>query len=80
MTEGLKNEKVRWAEYLIELDEQKKSIVGNVFISTCYIVYLGPYTGIYRNNFIVTIMEKLKELQIQFLDDFDLKNVVGNNL
>ena len=62
LTDGLKNEKVRWAEYLIELAELKKSIVGNVFLSTCSVVYCGPYSGKFRSKFVDTCVYKLKEI------------------
>lgn len=61
LTDGLKNEKVRWAEYLIELAELKKKIVGNVFLSTCCVAYCGPYSGSFRNKFVATCIQKLQE-------------------
>ena len=55
LTDGLQNEKTRWAEYLIELSHRKQSIVGNTFLATCCVAYYGPYTGHFREQFVQSI-------------------------
>ena len=65
---------------MIELAELKKEIVGNVFLSTCYVVYCGPYTGSFRNKLMAICIEKLKEIGMSCSENFDVKNVIGDSL
>ena len=65
MTVGLKNEKVRWSDYLVYLKEEKTSIVGNTFISTCFVVYSGPYSGKYRDQYMNVLIKKTSDLEIK---------------
>lgn len=45
LTVGLADEQERWKETVLTLTEEIKLLLGNVFLSSATISYLGPFSG-----------------------------------
>ena len=78
LIEGLKDEKVRWAEEENILKEKFRNIVGDLMISSGIIAYLGVFTGSYRANCIEIWVSQLKEKGIPSSSEFSLQKVMGD--
>ena len=46
---GLAGEKARWRDSMQWFDEQLENLIGDVLLSSAVIVYLGPFTGNFRD-------------------------------
>jgi len=46
----LKDEGIRWAETVKVISDDIEKLVGNVFLSSACISYLGAFTGTYRKD------------------------------
>ena len=78
LIDGLKDEKVRWAEEEEVLKEKFKNIVGDLMISSGIIAYLGVFTGAYRTSCIDVWVGQLKEKGIPSSNEFTLQKVMGD--
>lgn len=80
LTELLADEGVRWEEQLQVLDVEYEKLIGNVFIASAMISYLGPFTGSYRKEMITEWLEWAAENKIPHSEDFSLSEVGGDPL
>ena len=78
LIDGLKDEKVRWAEEEENLKEKFRNIVGDLMISSGIIAYLGVFTGSYRSSCIDVWVSQLKEKGIPSSSEFSLQKVLGD--
>jgi len=79
LTVGLAEEQIRWKEQELILRGQIRDLVGDVFISSAFISYASPFTGVFRDNLITTWMSKKAFSQIPHTDaaDFSFIKIVG---
>lgn len=75
---NLGEEKSRWTEAAATLQLQIDHLVGDILISSAFIAYLGPFTGIYRRNSISQWHEHCVEASIPCSAVFDLRTILGN--
>ncbi|XP_066927305.1 dynein axonemal heavy chain 1-like isoform X2 [Clytia hemisphaerica] len=75
---GLGDEKGRWEESIVTFDSQIKSIVGDVFISSGVIAYLGVFTGEYRLDLVQEWMKELKGYNIAHSENCTLVGTLGD--
>lgn len=61
LTSLLADEGVRWKNTVLELEEKATCVVGDVFLSSAFISYMGPFSLQYRN--------KLSELWINIIKE-----------
>lgn len=47
---GLSEEKIRWADSIQALDIRKKTLIGDVLLSSAFLSYVGAFTRTYREN------------------------------
>jgi hypothetical protein len=69
MTIGLKGENERWKECLKQLDEEAQFTIGETFVASATINYLGPFTGVYRKRIIDGIRRELISVGITIYSD-----------
>ena len=50
LIDGLKDEKIRWANEAEDLKEKYRNNIGDMILSSGIIAYLGVFTGVYRQN------------------------------
>ncbi|XP_037911922.1 dynein beta chain, ciliary-like [Hermetia illucens] len=50
LIDGLATEKVRWRESVKSLNDQQKTLPGDILLIACFISYVGCFTRIYRNE------------------------------
>lgn len=78
LIDGLKDERVRWAESAAKLRVQYKNLVGDLIISSGIIAYLGVFTGSYRSSCIESWVKQLNEKAIPASEEYSLQTVLGD--
>ena len=78
LTTGLADEQVRWKQRTEELDEQLRSLTGDMILAAASISYCGPFTGQYRSEMVTEWIESIRELQVPFSDDYTLSKALGD--
>lgn len=77
---GLADEQERWKEKVISLTEEIKLLLGNVFLAGSTVSYLGPFTGVFRQELISKWIEKAIELEIPISEKYFFEDVLGDAL
>lgn len=67
---GLAGEAERWKINVAILQEDFKSLIGNILLSSATVAYIGPFTSEYRSKMIKNWIEKCKELEIPVSDNY----------
>ena len=50
LVNGLKDEGVRWAQNVDNLDAEREQLVGNMMVSSPFIAYIGPFNSVFRTQ------------------------------
>ena len=77
LTSGLADESVRWASTVNELREAFTNLTGDIFISSAFIAYCGPFTAGYRKKIVEGWVEQCAERQIPSSPTFSLVKILG---
>jgi dynein heavy chain len=78
LIDGLKDEKVRWAETAKNLRQQSGKLTGDIMVSAGIIAYLGVFTSHYRKGCVDAWLSLLEAKQIVCSPDYSLQKVLGN--
>ena len=54
--------------------------VGNVFLSTCQMNYLGPFSGEYRQNLLAKWIALCEQKDIKISPDYSIVQIMSRNL
>lgn len=73
-----KEEGENWKNTVAELRESVKKLVGDIFLATASISYIGPFTGVYREKILSTWSKKLSEYKVPCSDNYKLTTTLGN--
>jgi dynein heavy chain len=63
---------------VIILKDELDVLLGNVFLSAASVAYYGPFTGTFRDMIVADWIEKIKELEIPYAENYSLQNILGN--
>jgi hypothetical protein len=76
---SLGNEKNRWLKTSERLLREKRSLLGDMMLSTAFVTYMGPFEGSYREK-IVTSDWRYTIMQQDILvgEAFNLKDTIGS--
>ncbi|OMJ85003.1 hypothetical protein SteCoe_13780 [Stentor coeruleus] len=77
---GLKDEKIRWAEEAEVLKEKYRNNIGDLILSSGIIAYLGVFTGVYRYGCIENWAQLIKANNIPSSHDYSLQKVLGDQI
>jgi dynein heavy chain, axonemal len=77
---GLSRENKRWLEQIENLEKKKNFLIGDCFLGSSFLSYIGSFTNEYRKNLILDWEKKLKEKNIQFLENFSVSNILTNDV
>lgn len=81
LTYLLKDEKQRWKESVVQIKKEKETLLGDIFISTCYISYFGPLTSVYRNELMDVYQQIVSKSQkLQLSPNFSFLQTLGDQL
>jgi len=82
LTELLSEEGKRWKESIGILEKEKVTLVGDTFLSSAYISYIGPLTSVYRKKLMSLWKKDLSELaeKIVIKSDFNFLQIMGDPL
>ena len=80
LIDGLKDEKIRWAEEAKNLEEKYKNCIGDLVLSSGIIAYLGIFTGVYRSGCIDSWVQLVKSYSIPSSHDFSLQRILGDQV
>lgn len=72
LTHLLADEGVRWKDTIESLEVTLQEIIGDIFISSCIISYLGGFTASYRDILTKKWVESLKIHEVPCSDLFSL--------
>jgi dynein heavy chain, axonemal len=78
LTTGLADEQVRWKESVETLNSMIHALVGDVLLSAGFISYLGPFTGVYRDEILAGWVKQCKARSIPCSDHPTLLDTVGD--
>ena len=73
-----KEEGENWKETVGILKGDKDKLIGDVFLGTSSISYIGPFTGVYREKILSQWIEKLIEYEIPQSEKYKLTNTLGD--
>jgi len=73
-----KDEGENWTETVGVLKKDMVKLIGDTFLATCSISYIGPFTGVYRDMIVEDWMNKLEEFKIPSSDNFKLTTTLGD--
>ncbi|KAJ3091162.1 Dynein heavy chain 7, axonemal [Quaeritorhiza haematococci] len=74
---SLGNERDRWTQCALELDQKLIAIIGDVLVSSGIVAYLGPFTKSFRDECVHEWTHYCKEHNIPCSPDVRLVNVLG---
>ena len=77
---SLGGERGRWIETLKSLKKEEVNFLGNYIVSSLFIAYLSPFTGLFRNNQINEWIMMCKKQNISISDKYSLKAVMSNDV
>jgi len=78
LTDALGDEAVRWQQEAEKIETDMIKLVGDVFLGSAAISYVGAFTGPYRDKLTRKWVEKCKELKIPVSDNFSLSETLSN--
>jgi dynein heavy chain len=73
-----KEEGENWKETVAVLKKDMIKLIGDVFLGTASISYVGPFTGVYRDRIITQWVEKLEEVKLPLSDSYKLTTALGD--
>lgn len=57
---------------MVVLKDELDVLLGNVFLSASSIAYYGPFTGVYREKIVNDWIEKIKEYELPYSENYSL--------
>lgn len=78
LTSLLAGERKRWEDSIEMLRKQGRFIAGDVFIATCELSYLGPFTGTYRDNLLHQWLQFGRNSGLDISDKYSLVLTLGD--
>lgn len=75
---GLADEKLRWEQSLVTLDEQYYNLVGDVPLAAAFMSLCGPFPADYRDEMNKMWMEKVRELELPHDPEYEFCNFLGS--
>ena len=82
LTSLLSDEKERWKNAVENLKNEKLTLVGDVFMSSAFVSYLGPLTSNYRKSLINSWKNELAKNNNSLIirDNFNFLDIMGDPL
>ncbi|XP_026194572.1 dynein heavy chain 6, axonemal [Cyclospora cayetanensis] len=78
LTKGLAEEAVRWRDSLSTAAQHLESLEGDVLLTASSIIYLGPFTGFYRDRLLEYWQQVLRQKQLPHNPSFDIREIMSN--
>ena len=75
---GLGDEKIRWQEAVVLLNNDITNLVGNIGIAAGAVAYLGPFTAPFRNALIEEWVTTTRTLNVPVDNDFKLQRILAD--
>jgi len=73
-----KDEGENWKETVTVLKADRVRLIGDVFLGTASISYIGAFTGVYREAILKEWVGKLNEYQVPLSEEYKLKAALGD--
>jgi dynein heavy chain, axonemal len=80
LIEGLKDEKIRWADESESLKVKYANNIGDLILCSGIIAYLGVFTGVYRSGCIENWIKLVKSNSIPSSNDFSIQKILGDQV
>ncbi|CAK72703.1 unnamed protein product (macronuclear) [Paramecium tetraurelia] len=80
LTIGLADEQDRWKAKVQSLSEEIQLLLGNMFLGSAIVTYMGPFCGTYRNQLVQNWIEKATELALPSIKNFNFESILGDTL
>lgn len=78
ITSGLSEEQIRWANTLSELETKRGDLIGNTFLCSACVAYLGAFTRTYRVELVQSWIKECKSRGIQISEEFSVAGVLSD--
>ena len=78
LVNGLKEESIRWASAVEDLNKQLRNLTGNMLLSAGYISYVGCFTQSFREVLVKKWMQKMTANNIPYTSTFDVESLLGD--
>jgi dynein heavy chain len=73
---GLAGEAERWKINVAKLEEDLKSLIGNIVLASASIAYIGPFTSEYRSMMVRDWGQKCRDSDIHVSMDYQLARIL----
>ena len=73
---GLAGEAERWKINVAKLQEDLKSLVGNILLASASIAYIGPFTNEYRSLMVKDWGQKCRDIDVPVSNDYQLARIL----
>ena len=73
-----KDEGENWKETVTILNNDMIKLIGDTFLGTASISFIGPFTGVYRDMIVNEWKEKLIEFNVPASDNYKLRTTLGD--
>jgi dynein heavy chain len=73
-----KEEGENWQETVAVLRVDAVKLIGDVFLGTASISYIGQFTGVYRDMILTEWIERLRHFNLPFSDNYKLTTALGD--
>jgi dynein heavy chain len=77
LMDGLGGERVRWAQFSVDLAAEYENVTGDIMLASGVIAYLGAFTVNYRTEAVKLWSEELTNANIKCAENFSLTTTLG---
>ncbi|XP_063222655.1 dynein axonemal heavy chain 6 isoform X2 [Bacillus rossius redtenbacheri] len=78
LTSALKSEQVLWEHSIKDLDEDLRTMVGDVLMAAASVSYLGAFTSVYRDELVDLWLAKNSQLAIPSSAHYSLTSIMAD--
>jgi len=78
LLELLSDEGERWGKTVVILTADSEKLVGDVFLAAAQISYMGPFTGVYRDQLVERWIQICNTEKVAISERYSLVNTLGD--
>lgn len=78
LTSLLSDEEKRWQQSVVDLEKEKRTLLGDVFISSAMVSYFGPLSAFFRSELLGGLLEVMEQFGVSYQSEFDFVRIMGD--
>ena len=76
----LKDEEIRWKNSVREIQQEAKSVLGNIIVASAAITYFGPLSEAYRKQMTAKWIQAVKDQKVSISPTYNFIEAIGDRL